>query len=184
VVGYAVTGRLRTSAAPVSGHWYHENIQFWRYLESIPAPRIIVLKDYDHAPGLGALFGEIHARICRALNCIALVTNGAVRDLPGIRKLGIQLFAGSVSVSHAYAHVVDFGERVEIGGLPILPGDLLHGDMHGVQSIPLDVAGRLPGIAAEIKREEQELFRLCDRKDFSVDLLEASIERVETGVRD
>jgi 4-hydroxy-4-methyl-2-oxoglutarate aldolase len=184
VVGYAVTGRLRTSMAPVNGRWYYENIDFWRYVESIAPPRIIVLRDCDHAVGLGALFGEIHARICRALNCVAFVTNGAVRDLPGIRKLGIQLFAGSVSVSHAYAHVVDFGECVEIGGLRISPGDLLHGDMHGVQSIPLEIATQLPSVAAEIIKEEQELFRLCARQDFSVDLLETKIDRVETEVGD
>jgi 4-hydroxy-4-methyl-2-oxoglutarate aldolase len=183
VIGFAVTGRLRTSVAPVNGRWYHENIDFWRYVETIPSPRIIVLKDSDHAMGLGALFGEIHARICRALDCVAFVTNGAVRDLPGIRKVGIQLFAGNVSVSHAYAHVVDFGERVEIGGLRIAPGDLLHGDLHGVQSIPLEIAGKLPRVAAEIMREEQELFRVCDSKDFSLDLLEAKIDQLETEVK-
>jgi 4-hydroxy-4-methyl-2-oxoglutarate aldolase len=184
VIGYAVTGRIRTSMTPVSGRWYHENIEFWRYVETIPAPRIIVLRDSDHAVGLGALFGEIHARICRALDCVAYVTNGAVRDLPGIQNVGIQLFAGSVSVSHAYAHVADFGEPVEIGGLRISPGDLLHGDLHGVQTIPLEVAQTLPEMAEQVRREEQRLFRLCDRKDFSVDLLEDYIHRVETEVCD
>lgn len=184
VVGYAVTGRIRTSMAPISGRWYHENIEFWRYVDTTPAPRIIVLRDCDHAIGLGALFGEIHARICRALDCVAYVTNGAVRDLSAIQNAGIQLFAGSISVSHAYAHVVDFGDPVEIGGLRISPGDLLHGDLHGVQNIPLDVAHQLPLVAEQVRREEQKLFHLCDRKDFSVDLLEEHIHRVETEVCD
>lgn len=175
VIGYAVTGRIRTSMAPVSGRWYHENIDFWRYVESIPAPRIIVLQDCDHVPGFGALFGEIHARICRALDCAAYVTNGAVRDLPGIRNAGIQLFAGSVAVSHAYAHVADFGEDVEIGGLRISPGDLLHGDMHGVLSIPLEIAGKLRPAAEEVAREDHQIFEICDRKDFSVNMLETSL---------
>jgi 4-hydroxy-4-methyl-2-oxoglutarate aldolase len=52
------------------------------------------------------------------------------------RKSGFQLFAGGVSVSHAYVHIVEFGAPVEIGGLKIQSGDLLHGDLHGVQSIP------------------------------------------------
>jgi 4-hydroxy-4-methyl-2-oxoglutarate aldolase len=182
VVGYAVTGRIRSSTAPTRGKCYHENMDFWRYVETIPAPRIIVLRDSDHVVGLGALFGEIHARICRALGCVACVTNGAVRDLPGIYSIGFQLFATSVSVSHAYAHVVDFGDPVELGGLRIAPGDLLHGDLHGVQSIPLEIAERLPAVAAELQHNEEELFRLCDCKDFSIDLLEAKINAVETEV--
>jgi regulator of RNase E activity RraA len=182
VVGYAVTGRIRTSTAPVRGRCYHENIDFWRYVERIPAPRIIVLRDCDHVTGLGALFGEIHARICHALECVAAVTDGAVRDLPGIENLGFQLFAGSISVSHAYAHVVDFGEPVDLGGLKISPGDLLHGDLHGLQSIPLAIAGQLPSAAETVIREEQELLQLCDRKDFSVDILEAKLKTIETEV--
>jgi 4-hydroxy-4-methyl-2-oxoglutarate aldolase len=182
VVGYAVTGRIRSSTAPTRGKCYHENMDFWRYVETIPAPRIIVLRDCDHVVGLGALFGEIHARICRALGCVACVTNGAVRDLPGIQAIGFQLFATGVSVSHAYAHVVDFGDPVELGGLRIASGDLLHGDLHGVQSIPLEIAERVPVVAAQVQACEQELFRLCDCKDFSLDKLEAKINAVETEV--
>lgn len=182
VVGYAVTGRIRSSTAPIRGRCYHENMDFWRYVETIPAPRIIVLRDCDHVTGLGALFGEIHARICRALGCVACVTNGAVRDLPGIYGVGFQLFATGVSVSHAYAHVVDFGDPVELGGLRIAPGDLLHGDLHGVQSIPLEIAERVPAVAAQLQHTEEELFRLCECKDFSIDLLEAKINAVDTEV--
>jgi 4-hydroxy-4-methyl-2-oxoglutarate aldolase len=184
VMGYAVTGRIRTSSAPVGGRWYYENTDFWRYVENIRGPRVIVLQDCDHVVGLGALFGEIHARICRALDCVAYVTNGAVRDLPGIEEIGVQVFAGSVSVSHAYAHVVDFGDAIEIGGLRILPGDLLHGDVHGVHSIPVEIAHELPAVAEQVMREERELFRMCDRKDFSVDMLEAKLSRIETEVTD
>ena len=58
--------------------------------------------------------------------------------------MGFHLFAGNVSVSHAYAHIVEFGEPVEIGGLKISPGDLIHGDCHGVQTIPLEIAAEVP----------------------------------------
>ncbi len=64
------------------------------------------------------------------------------------RSLGFHLFAGSISVSHAYVHIVELGSAVEIGGLKIQSGDLLHGDLHGVQSIPLDIAGQIPPAAA------------------------------------
>lgn len=49
---------------------------------------------------------------------------------------GFHLFSRKVSVSHAFAHIVDFGTPVELGGLKISPGDLVHGDRHGVLTIP------------------------------------------------
>ena len=146
-------------------------------LATIPAPRVIVLQDMDARPGRGALFGETHAQIGRALGCIGYVTNGAVRDLPGIGRTGFHLYAGGVAVSHAYAHVVDFGGPVEVGGLRVSPGDLLHGDMHGVVSVPAAIAGDIPKVAAELLAAEGELTQLCQPGHFSMEKLRAQIER-------
>jgi regulator of RNase E activity RraA len=163
---------------PVKGHCYYDHPAFWRYVAGHAGPLILVIQDADHSPGIGALIGEAYARIAGAFGAVAGLTNGAVRDLPGIGKLGFQLFAGGVSVSHAYAHVVEFGEAVEIGGLRISPGDLLHGDLHGVHQIPLSVVAELPSIADRVLRDDHELFELTERKDFSVETLAAKLDGV------
>jgi len=116
-------------------------------------------------------------RISRALGCVACVTNGAVRDLLGIEALRFQLFSGSVSVSQAYAHVVDFGEPVEIGGLRIRSGDLLH----GVHTIPIEAARELPAIAEQVLRSDREVFEQTSRKDFSVAMLTAKLRNAFDG---
>ena len=136
MVGYAATARIRTASPPMSHRCYYDRMDWWNYVASLPEPRVMVLQDADHKPGLGAFVGEIHAAIGVALNCVGCVTNGAVRDLPAVEALGFQLYAGHTSVSHAYAHIIEFGEPVEIGGLKISSGDLLHGDRHGVLTIP------------------------------------------------
>src|ERR1051325_11298487 len=116
MVGYAVTGRIRTAAPPMTGQrCYYDRMDWWTYVSSVPKPRVMVLEDVDHRPGVGAFVGEIHAHIGVALECVGCVTNGAVRDLQAVQDLGFHLFSGSVSVSHSYAHIVDFGEPVEIG---------------------------------------------------------------------
>ncbi|HTX38298.1 MAG TPA: RraA family protein [Bryobacteraceae bacterium] len=177
VVGYAATGRIRSYMPPVTGKCYYDHIEWWRYLVSIPAPRIVVLEDFDSRPGFGALFGEVHARICRALGCVAYVTNGAVRDLNAIEPLGFQLFAGSVSVSHAYAHIVDFGDPVEIGELQVQPADILHGDRHGILSVPRELVEKLPPIAERIRSEEKDLFALTESPQFSIEALGAKLQQ-------
>jgi 4-hydroxy-4-methyl-2-oxoglutarate aldolase len=166
-VGYAATARIRSSSTPMDGHCYYDHANWWSYVLTSPAPRFIVAQDVDDTPGLGALFGEVHANICRALDCCAYATNGSVRDLPGVKAAAFQVFAGSTSVSHAYAHVVGFGEPVRIGGLRIAAGDLLHGDQHGVHSIPISIAAQIPGKVAEMLENEKQLIEFCRSNVFS-----------------
>lgn len=175
VAGYAITGRIRTTAPPISGLIYYQDMKFWEYINSVRGPKIIVLTDMDKTPGAGALFGEIHARIARALDCVAYVSNGAIRDLPALEALNFQCFSGSVSVSHAYSHVVEFGATIELGSLRINPGDLLHGDQHGIHSIPAEIADQLPEAVAKIEAREAELIRLCNQPDFNIEKLRAAL---------
>ncbi len=175
MVGYAATGRIQTYMPPMTGKCYHNNLEWWQYLRTIPAPRVVVLQDFDNRPGFGAMFGEVHARICLAFGCVGYISNGAVRDLDGVEPTGIQLFAGSLSVSHAYAHIVDFGDPVEIGGLRIRPGDILHGDRHGIISVPAELLEKLPAAAEQILAEEKELFALTASPEFSVETLGAKL---------
>jgi len=167
-VGYAATARIRSSDPPMEGHNYYERGAWWDSLLKIPAPRIVVIEDADSTPGLGAFIGEVHANILLALGCVAVVTNGSVRDLPEVRRSGLQLFAANVSVSHAYAHVFDFGGTVEIAGLTVHPGELIQGDLHGVQTIPREIAARVPEKAREIMKSRKDLIRLCGSHDFSI----------------
>lgn len=171
LVGYAATARLRSGDPPVSGGAYHDRGDWWNSILQVPAPRIVVLEDMDKPPGVGAFLGDMHAAILNALGCVGYVTDGAVRELPRVRALGFQLFAGNVAVSHAYAHIFDFGSPVKIGGLEVKPGDLLHGDRHGILTVPNEIAPQIPGVAARLQRAEQRIIDFCRSKDFSVDRL-------------
>lgn len=177
MLGYAVTARARSSNPPMTGRCYYDRMDWWEYVLSMPEPRVMVLQDVDQQPGIGAFVGEVHAQIGLALHCVGCVTNGAVRDLPAVEKAGFHLFAGSVAVSHSYAHIVDFGEPVEIGGLQIRPGDLIHGDRHGVHTIPHDIAHEIPEVAAGLVAEERALIDLCRSPGFSLQELAARLRK-------
>ncbi len=181
MVGYAATARIRTGAPPMTGHrCYYDRMDWWRYVDSLPGPRVLVLEDMDHRPGIGAFAGEIHATMGIALNCTGCVTNGAVRDLEPIRALRFPLFSGGVSVSHSYAHIIEFGEAVEIGSLKIQSGDLLHGDLNGVQIVPLQIAASVAAEASKVLQEERELIDFCRSPKFSLDELEERLRKCAT----
>ncbi len=181
MLGYAVTGRVRSSNQPIAGGWYYDQIAWWKYFLSVPEPRVMVLQDVDETPAFGAFVGEIHANIAAALNCVGCVTNGAVRDLTPVEALGFQLFAAAVSPSHAYAHIVEWGQPVEIGGLRLSPGDLVHGDRHGVHTIPLAIAAQVPRVVSELEREERELIALCRSSNFSIQALADMFDQIRTS---
>ncbi len=168
MVGYAATARLRSGEPPIGGGTFHDRADFWNTILTVPAPRILVLEDMDDPPGRGAFIGDMHAAILKSLGCIGYVTNGAVRELPSVRNMGIQLFAGNVAVSHAYAHIFEVGATVSVGGMEVRPGDLLHGDRHGVLTVPAEVAANVPVVADRLQRTELRIIDFCRSKDFSV----------------
>ncbi len=168
MVGYAVTGRLRSGEPPIGGGSFHDRADFWNSILQIPAPRILVLEDMDKPAGRGAFVGDMHAAILKALGCVGYLTNGAVRELPTVHAMGVQLFAGSVAVSHAYAHIFDLGAAVTVGGLEVHPGDLMHGDRHGVLTVPIEFATRIPNVASRLQRVEQTVIDFCRSSTFSV----------------
>ena len=65
-------------------------------------------------PGGASTIGEVHAAILKAFHCEGVITNGSVRDIPGVSRMQFPMFASGVSVSHSYMHIVDFGAPVEI----------------------------------------------------------------------
>lgn len=168
MVGYAATARLRCGEPPIKGGTFHDRTDFWNSILALPSPRILALEDMDDPPGQGAFVGDAHAAILKALGCIGYVTNGAVRELPSVRTMGIQAFAGSVAVSHAYAHIFDVGAPISVGNMDVKPGDLLHGDRHGVLNIPLEIAAQIPQVASDMQRDEQKIIDFCRSSSFSV----------------
>jgi 4-hydroxy-4-methyl-2-oxoglutarate aldolase len=89
------------------------------------------------------------------------------------------MFAGNISVSHAYAHVFEFGGTVQVGQLKIHPGDLLQGDLHGVLQVPTRIAERVVQAAKEIAANRERLVQLCQSEGFSQEALRAAIKEAE-----
>ena len=167
VVGYAVTGVI--SAVRQEGRNVSRE-DWWDLIASVPEPRFIVLHDID-TPPLGAYWGEVQGNIHKALGAVGVATDGTVRDLDEAHALGFRFFAKEVSVSHAYVHLVEIGIPVTVGGLTVKTGDLLHGDKHGVPSIPFGIAAQIPDMVKTIADYEKMIIDLCQSSDFSMEAL-------------
>ena len=159
MVGYAATATIVARGAPVPDWAGAGNNALYSYVRTIPAPRVVVVKDLDDPPAHGSLWGEVHATIFQALGCAGCVTDGSVRDLDEARGMGFHFFASGPSVSHAYVRVETIGEPVEIGGLEI------------ALKIPPEIAAELPAAADRVIETEQALLRWVRSDEFDPDRL-------------
>ncbi len=190
-VGFAATCKVRSADPPIVGSRYEERTDWWKYISSVPAPRVLVMEDIDDPPGTGAFIGKVHANILLAFGCVGAITNGTARELPETEASGFQVFARRLAISRAYIHVVEFGRPVEVGNLKIQPGDLIHGDRHGIITVPLDLVPRLPAAAQAIAEKKQQLIDLSKRpgatlEEFSrelKDLLDFNPDSLRDGAK-
>ena len=169
LVGYAATARIRAKGAGPS----ERPAELWRHVASLPAPRVVVIEDLDEPPGVGSFWGEVNANVYRALGCAGVVTNGCVRDLTEMATLGFQAFSSCICVSHAYVRLVEVGQPVRVGGLEVRPGDLLHGDRHGVLKVPPGIVAELAEAARGVEAAERKLIAFCQSPGFSLEGLDA-----------
>jgi 4-hydroxy-4-methyl-2-oxoglutarate aldolase len=176
VLGYAATFRVRSADPPMTGRSYLERTDWWSDIKKLPMPRIAVIEDMDEQPGAGSSVGEVHAAILKAFGCNAVITNGAVRDLGAVSAMHLPMFAQSITVSHSYYHMIDFGQSVNIFGLEVQPGDLLYSDCHGVVSIPASVAASVAEVAAQNRMRELRVLQACQSPDFTEENLLQAIQ--------
>jgi 4-hydroxy-4-methyl-2-oxoglutarate aldolase len=180
MVGYAATFKIRSADPPTLRGRTDAGPDWWNHVLGMPAPRVVVVQDTDEVPGTGAFLSSASAHVLMAMGCVGGVTNGAARELPGIEESGFQVFAGGFAVSHAYVRVVGMGCTVGLGGLTIHPGDLIHGDRHGILTIPHHLAAELPAVAKRISEETNGLVELSQRQDVPPDELGQALRKLRT----
>lgn len=167
--GYARTALVRArEPGPLPPEEYLKlRYAYVDYVGSGPSPRVSVVQDLDDPAGYGSFWGEVNSNVHKALGCQGVVTNGSVRDLDMIAK-DFQLLSGVIAPSHAYIHLVDFDCPVNIHGMLVQSGDLVHADRHGAVVIPHDVAREVPKALDLMQRREAVIIKTAKSKSFTV----------------
>lgn len=180
VVGRAVTATMG-SCRPVADR--EARTALYEAVAAVGEPVVVVVADRDEQPCHGAFLGEIQATLLSRLGAVAIVTNGAVRDLGQLRAMGFTAFAGGTSVSRACAHLLEVNVEVDLDGLSIAPGDVLHGDEHGLLLVPEEVLGRLPAVADSIIAAEQAVLAWAASEEFSTEEILDRLAAVKSAAR-
>ena len=156
IVGFARTATLRSSAPSSrdAADLRALRIADYDHVAATDCPTVVVIQDLDHDVGLGAFWGEVNSKVHRAVGCAGVVTNGAVRDLDALAT-DFPIIAGCITPSHAFVRIESIGGDVDVFGIPVRDGDLIHADRHGAIRIDREAAARLPhAIEVIIAREK------------------------------
>lgn len=152
MVGYACTAQIAAAEPPSEAP---EVIKARRmaYYKAMAeggqnGPSICVIEDLDGTNAVGAYWGEVNTTIHKGFGLAGTVTNGLMRDL-GDMADDYPVLAGGIGPSHAFVHVRSIGEPVEVFGMQVTQGDLVHADCHGALVVPEDV---VPGLEQAIRK--------------------------------
>jgi regulator of RNase E activity RraA len=156
MVGFAKTVTMRARDKVGGASYMAKRMDYLDYVAAAPQPGIAVIEDLDDPAGYGAFWGEVQSNIHKALGCLGTITNGSIRDIPQIAE-GFQMLAGSLSPSHAYVHVEDFGTSVTIHGMAVKSGDLIHADQHGAIVVPVNTIDGMKDAADKLAATEAKI---------------------------
>lgn len=149
MVGFASPVTVRSKDLPTgkdgSYTWLQDHVERF---SDLPDDVVVVQQDLD-SPKIAATFGEVMCSTYQAFGSVGLVSSGSARDLDQVRELGYPVFTDGAICSHGYFHTVDIHVPVNVGGMVVNVGDLIHADANGVTTIPLNIAEELAAIADE-----------------------------------
>jgi regulator of RNase E activity RraA len=181
IVGYArtISIRAREPHPRSKSEARAMRLAYYEHIAAAPLPSICVMQDVDGPDaGFGAFWGEVQSNVHKALGCIGVITDGAVRDIDAWAK-GFFVLAGSVMPSHAHVDIVDFGQTVSVAGMIVSANDLIHADRHGAVVIPFEVARRVPDAAMLLARREKVILDACQSPHFGIEDLRQAFARAD-----
>ncbi|MDQ7249395.1 RraA family protein [Dongia sedimenti] len=98
-----------------------------------------------------APWGELLSTAAKYRGAAGCVTDGLVRDVRHIRKMGFPVFNGGIGPldSKGRGKMMAMDVPIECGGAAVSAGDLIFGDVDGVVVIPQGIADRVIQAALE-----------------------------------
>jgi regulator of RNase E activity RraA len=177
IVGYAKTVKIKSKDPLKAGDtsYMARRMDYLDYVAAAPRPSISIIEDIDgEHVGYGAFWGEVQTNIHKALGVLGVVTNGSIRDIPMVAK-GFQMLAGSIGPSHAFVHIEEFGTPVDVHGMAVKSGDLIHADQHGAVVVPADKVDDMMKAMEKLTEHEARIIQAANAPDMTVEKLKAAM---------
>lgn len=122
------------------------------------------------------LFGEIMTTQYKALGIIGVITNGPMRDIDAIKPMNFQYYSTGVTPGHGDFMVKAVDVPVTVGGMTVMPGDMVHMDLHGAVKFPASKMEEVLERATKLLESESSLTRIYKDPEFTLQKWKQSVE--------
>jgi len=182
MVGFARTAKIAGLEAPTEAKEVirERRLEYFRHMAAGPRPAVAVIEDVDEPHCVSAWWGEVHTTVHKGLGLNGALTNGVMRDLGDMQE-GFPVVAGSIGPSHAFVHVREIGTPVQIKGIRVEDGDLVHADQHGALVIPPEVFANLEKAIRTLLDSEHLILGPAREAGFNIEKLEAAWREFEAA---
>ena len=136
-------------------------------LDAMPKPTILVLEQKfpPQIAGKVGLAGGNMVSAMKAVGCVGLISNGPSRDLDEIRPMKFQYMLTGVTAGHGAMAVQAINVPVSVGGMEVMPGEIIHMDENGAVKFPAEkLAAVLENVRKLQKEEEARMSALQSAK--------------------
>lgn len=181
-VGIAVTCELDSSSPDNESDG--DASAFWEQLtemEAMTVPTVWVVSCVGSRPRHECIMGDGMGKSLVAAGCVGAITNGGIRDLAGLRSIGFGAYGTGVTIHHCKLRFRSIGRPVDIGGITVNAGDIMHANSEGVIRIPPGAVSALVEQAPSYRAFEHEAHQLLRRTNISAadkrEQLDAIIEK-------
>ena len=175
IVGYAVTAQIAAIEPPTEAVSVirERRMSYYKAMSENVKPSIAVVEDLDYPNCIGAFWGEVNTTIHKGFGMSGALTNGVMRDLGDMAE-GFPVVAGSIGPSHGFVHVRSVNQPINIFGMNINSGDLVHADRHGAVVVPTDVIDNLETSILKMQQTERLILDPARKKGFDFDAFETA----------
>ena len=182
IVGYAQTAKIAALHPPTESPDVIKarRLSYFEHMTEGGDPRIAVIEDVDYPECVGAWWGGVHTAVHKGLGLVGALTNGVMRDLDDMAS-DFPVIAGSIGPSHGFVHVRELGCDVEIFGLTVKQGDLIHADKHGALVIPPEVIPVLEAAIETLFESEKIILGPASQPGFNLEKLKAAWREFENS---
>ncbi|MDO4548869.1 MAG: hypothetical protein Q4D04_12270 [Clostridia bacterium] len=160
--GYAVTMRV---GLPVEDFQGPTRFDLLRLIDESPKPVTLVIQVDEPEPTRNAdsNFGGQYGHICNILGVENVICNGAIRDVEELKSFGMQMMIPGTIASTAPSMIYELNGEVEVAGMKVKAGDIIHMDMDGAVKFAPEMLDNLLTSAAEEKAAEDETNAIIEK---------------------
>jgi len=160
---------------------------YWEQLEEMGragAPTVWVVKAIGSRPDHECILGDGMAKTLYAQGCVGIVTDGGVRDVAGLLNTSFAAYCRGTVIHHTHLRFRR-ASAVQIGGIEIRTGDVIHANAEGVIKIPSGCLDRLANAAILNRAFEHKAHLVFRRTDLTIEEKRQQLAKIfaESGLK-